>query len=188
VVCVDDKRQIQALSRTAPNLPLRPGSPKRRTHDDVRHATTTLFAAWEVATGRVTDQCFQRQRHRHTEFLAFLKLVAKAYPRRQLHLVLDNYGTHTHPTVTAWLAKHRRVHLHLTPTSASWMNLAEVFFSIITRQAIRRGSFPSVPDPIAAIRRVVDGWNQRYHPFVWVNDADDIMVKATRKRTSGTEH
>ena len=110
VVCVDEQRQIQALSGTAPSLPLRPGSPQRRTHDDVRHGTTTLFAALEVATGRVTDQCFDR--HRHAEFLAFLKLVAKAWPRRQLHLVLDNDGTHTHPTVRAWLAKHPRVHLH----------------------------------------------------------------------------
>ena len=186
VVCVDEKSQIQALSRTAPNLPLRPGSPERRTHEYVRHGTTTLFAALEVATGRVTDQCFDR--HRHAEFLAFLKLVAKAYPRRQLHVVLDNYGTHTHPKVTAWLARHPRIHLHFTPTSASWMNLVEVFFSIITRQAIRRGSFPSVPDLIAAIGRFVDGWNERCQPFVWVKDADDIMIKATRKRTSGTEH
>jgi transposase len=186
VVCVDEKAQIQALSRTAPNLPLRPGSPQRRTHDYTRHGTTTLFAALEVATGRVTDQCYPR--HRHTEFLAFLKLVAKAWPRRQLHLVLDNYGTHTHATVKAWLARHPRVHLHFTPTSASWMNLVEVFFAIITRQAIRRGSFPSVADLVASIRRFVDGWNQRCQPFVWVKDTDDIMVKATRKRTSGTEH
>ena len=186
VVCVDEKSQIQALDRTAPNLPLRPGSPERRTHDYIRHGTTTLFAALEVATGRVTDQCFDR--HRHGEFLAFLQLVAKAYPRRQLHLVLDNYGTHTHATVKAWLARHPRIHLHFTPTSASWMNLVEVFFSIITRQAIRRGSFPSVPDLIAAIGRFVDGWNERCQPFVWVKDADDIMIKATRKRTSGTEH
>jgi transposase len=186
VVCVDEKSQIQALSRTAPNLPLRPGSPERRSHDDVRHGTTTLFAALEVATGKVTDQCYPR--HRHAEFLAFLKLVAKAWPRRQLHVVLDNYGTHTHPTVKAWLAKHPRVHLHFTPTSASWMNLVEVFFSVITRQAIRRGSFPSVGDLVAAIRRFVDGWNQRSQPFVWVKDADDVMVKATRKRTSGTDH
>jgi len=163
VVCVDEKRQIQALSRTAPNLPLRPGSPERRTHDYVRHGTTTLFAALEVATGKVTDQCFPR--HRHAEFLAFLKLVAKAYPRRQLHVVLDNYGTHTHPKVKAWLAKHPRLHLHFTPTSASWMNLVEVFFAIITRQAIRRGNFASVPDLIAAIRRFVNGWNQRSHPL-----------------------
>ncbi len=185
VVCVDETSQIQAPDRTAPNLPLRPGSPERRTHDDVRHGTTTLLAALEVATGRVTDQCFDR--HRHAEFLAFLALVAKAYPRRQLHLVLDTDGTHTHATVKAWLAKHPRIQLHVTPTSASWMNLVEVFFSIITRQAIRRGSFASVGDLIAAIRRFIDGWNERCHPFVWVKDADDIMVKATRKRTSGTK-
>jgi transposase len=163
VVCVDEKSQIQALSRTAPSLPPRPGSPERRRHDYTRHGTTTLFAALEVATGRVTDQYFDR--HRHAEFLAFLKLVAKAYPRRQLHLVLDNYGTHTHAEVRAWLVKHPRVHLHFTPTSASWMNLVEVFFAIITGQAIRRGSFPSVPDLVAAIRRFVDGWNQRCQPL-----------------------
>ena len=186
VVCVDEKAQIQALSRTAPNLPLRPGSPERRSHDYVRHGTTTLFAALEVATGKVVDQCFQQ--HRHTEFLAFLKLVAKTYPRRQLHLVVDNYGTHSHAAVRAWLAKHPRIHLHFTPTSASWMNLVEVFFAIITRQAIRRGSFPSVAALVAAIRRFVDGWNERCQPFAWVKDADDVMVKATRKRTSGTEH
>jgi transposase len=186
VLCLDEKSQIQALSRTASNLPLRPGDPERRTHDDVRHGTTTLFAALEVATGRVTDTCSPR--HRHDEFLAFLKLVAKAYPRRQLHLVLDNYGTHKHPTVRAWLDRHPRIHLHFTPTSASWMNLVEVFFSIITRQAIRRGSFPSVADLVAAIRRFCDAWNQRCQPFVWAKDADDIMIKATRKRTSGTKH
>jgi transposase len=186
VVCVDEKSQIQALSRTASNLPLRPGDPERRTHDYVRHGTTTLFAALEVATGKVVEQCYPR--HRHTEFLAFLQQVARAYPRRQLHLVLDNYGTHKHPTVGAWLAKHPRIHLHFTPTAASWMNLVEVCFSIITRQAIRRGSFPSVADLIVAIGRFVDGWNQRCQPFVWVKDADDIMIKATRKRTSGTEH
>jgi len=186
VLCLDEKSQIQALSRTASNLPLRPGDPERRTHDYVRHGTTTLFAALEVATGRVTDTCSPR--HRHDEFLAFLKLVAKTYPRRQLHLVLDNYGTHKHPTVRAWLDRHPRIHLHFTPTSASWMNLVEVFFSIITRQAIRRGSFPSVADLVAAIRRFCDAWNQRCQPFVWAKDADDIMIKATRKRTSGTKH
>jgi transposase len=186
VLCVDEKSQIQALDRTAPTLPLRPGLAERRTHDYVGHGITSLFAALEVATGKITGRFVDR--HRHSEFLAFLKLVARRYPRRELHVVLDNYGTHTHPKVTAWLAKHPRVHLHFTPTSASWMNLVEVFFAIITRQAIRRGNFASVPDLIAAIRRFVNGWNQRSHPFVWVKDADDIMVKATRKRTSGTEH
>ena len=186
VVCVDEKAQVQALERTQPGLPVRPGQAPRRTHDYVRHGTTTLFAALEVATGKVVDQCFEQ--HRHAEFLAFLQRVARAWPRRQLHLVLDNYGTHTHATVTAWLARHPRIHLHFTPTSASWMNLVEVFFAIITRQAIRRGSFASVSDLVASIRRFVDGWNQRCQPFVWVKDADDIMVNATRKRTSGTEH
>jgi hypothetical protein len=180
VVCVDEKSQIQALQRTTPSLPLRPGGPERRSHDYLRHGTTTLFAALEVATGKVVDQCYPR--HRHSEFLAFLKQVAKAYPRRQLHLVLDNYGTHTHATVKAWLARHPRITLHFTPTSAGWMNLVEVFFSIVERQAIRRGSFASVADLIAAIGRFCDAWNRRCHPFVWVKDADDILVKATPSR------
>jgi len=124
--------QIQALDRTAPILPLRPGLPERATHDYVRHGTTTLFAALEVATGRVIDACYER--HRHEEFLAFLKKVARAYPRRKLHVVVDNYATHKHPEVEAWLAKHPRITLHFTPTSGSWLNLVEVFFSIITRQ------------------------------------------------------
>jgi transposase len=132
----------------------RPGSAERRTFDYVRHGTTTLFAALEVATGRVTDACTQR--HRHQEFLAFLKQVAAAYPRRQLHVVVDNLATHKHPAVRAWLARHPRVQLHFTPTSGSWLNLVEAFFSIITRQALRRGSFPTVADLIAAIERFID--------------------------------
>jgi transposase len=184
VVCVDEKSQIQALQRTQPGLPVRSGSPQRHTHDYLRHGTTTLFAALEVATGKVTDQCFPR--HRHTEFLAFLQLVARAWPRRQLHLVLDNYGTHTHPRVNAWLATHPRVQLHFTPTSASWMNLAEVFFAILTRQAIRRGDFASVDDLMAAIGRFSSAWNQRCQPLVWVKDADEILAKAMRPHTSGT--
>src|ERR687898_1137446 len=138
VLCVDEKSQIQALDRTAPILPMRPGLPAKATHDYVRHGTTTLFAALDVATGKVTDACYRR--HRHQEFLAFLKLVARTYPRVKLHVVCDNYGTHKHPTVNAWLAKHPRITLHFTPTSGSWLNLVEAFFSIITRQAIRRGS------------------------------------------------
>ena len=138
VLCVDEKSQIQALERTQPILPVRPGLPERATHDYARHGTTTLFAALEIATGRVTDACYQH--HRNDEFLAFLKLVAKTYPRRRLCLVVDNYAAHKHPAVVAWLAKHLRITLHFTPTSAFWLNLVEVFFSIITRQAIRRGS------------------------------------------------
>ena len=186
VVCVDEKSQIQALERTQPVQPMAPGRVERRTHDYVRHGTTTLFAALEVATGRVTDAC--QPRHRHSEFLAFLKLVARAYPRRQLHVVVDNYATHKHAKVQTWLGKHPRVQLHFTPTYASWLNLVEVFFAIIERQALRRGDFASVQELVATIGRFCDGWNQRCQPFVWVKDADDIMVKATPNQTSGTEH
>ena len=186
VLCVDEKSQIQALDRTAPTLPLRPGLAERRTHDYVRHGITSLFAALDVATGKITGRCFDR--HRHSEFLAFLKLVARRYPRRELHVVLDNYGTHKHPAVRDWLATRPRIRLHFTPTSASWMNQVETFFGLLTRQAIRRGSFASVPDLEAAIHRYIDAWNDHCEPFAWVKDADDIMVKATRNRTSGTRH
>lgn len=186
VLCVDEKSQIQALDRTAPILPLRPGLPERATHDYVRHGTTTLFAALEIATGRVTDACYER--HRNEEFLDFLKKVARAYPRRQLHVVVDNYVTHTHPNVEAWLERHPRITLHFTPTSGSWMNLVEVFFSIITRQAIRRGTFTSVKDLIGAIRRFIDGWNERCHPFVWTKRADQILPHAKRQATSDAGH
>jgi transposase len=121
VLCVDEKSQVQALERTAPVLPVRPGIPEKRTHDYVRHGTTTLFAALEVATGKVTDACCPR--HRHEEFLQFLRQVAKAYPRTRLHIVADNYATHKHPDVTAWLDKNPRITLHFTPTSGSWLNM-----------------------------------------------------------------
>jgi transposase len=173
VLCVDEKSQIQALERTRPVQPVAPGRVERRTHDYVRHGTTTLFAALEVSTGRITDACHPR--HRHREFLAFLMLVAKAYPRRQLHVVVDNYGTHKHAKVQAWLAKQPRIHLHFTPTYGSWLNLVEVFFSIIERQALRRGDFASVEELVAAIGRFVDAWNKRCQPFRWVKDADQIL-------------
>jgi transposase len=173
VLGVDEKSQIQALERSQPVQPVAPGRVERRTHDYVRHGTTTLFAALEVATGQVTDAC--QPRHRHREFLAFLKLVAKAYPRRQLHVVVDNYGTHKHAKVQAWLAKHPRIRLHFTPTYGSWLNLVEVFFSIIERQALRRGDFASVQELVAAIGRFVDAWNERCQPFRWVKDADQIL-------------
>jgi transposase len=186
VVCIDEKSQIQALDRTAPILPIRPGLPEKATHDYVRHGTTTLFAALEVATGKVTDACYER--HTHAEFLKFLKQVAKAYPRVPLHVVADNYATHKHPAVAAWLAKHPRVTMHFTPTSGSWLNLVEVFFGIITCQAIRRGTFTSVKDLIAAIETFIDGWNDRCQPFVWTKTADEILTKAHRKTTSNTRH
>jgi transposase len=182
VVCVDEKSQIQALNRTAPILPLRPGLPEKATHDYKRNGTTTLFAALEVATGKVTDQCYDR--HGKAEFLDFLKKVAKAYPRRELHVVLDNYHTHKHDDINRWLAKNRRVTLHFTPTSGSWLNLVEVFFGIITRHTIRRGSFDSVKQLVGAIRTFINSWNDRCHPFTWTKTADEILPHATRKRDS----
>ena len=186
VVSIDEKSQIQALDRTAPILPMRPGIPAQQTHDYTRNGTTTLFAALQLATGRVTDRCYDR--HTHVEFLDFLKLVAKAYPGVQLHVVCDNYGTHKHPKVKAWLTKNPRVTMHFTPTSGSWLNMVEIFFGIITRQAIRRGTFTSVKDLITAIEVFIDGWNQRCQPFIWVKTADEIIGKINRKRTNATQH
>jgi transposase len=186
VLCVDEKSQIQALDRTAPILPLRPGLPERATHDYRRNGTTTLFAALEVATGKVTDACYDR--HGKAEFLAFLKQVARAYPRRELHVVLDNYHTHKHAQVEAWLAQNPRITLHFTPTSGSWLNLVEVFFGIITRQAIRRGSFANVNELVTTISRFIDGWNDRCHPFTWTKNADEILTHAKRQTTSDADH
>ena len=187
VLSVDEKSQVQALDRTAPVLPLRPGIPEKQTHDYIRHGTTTLFAALEVATGKVTDACYPR--HRHQEFLRFLQQVAKTYPRVQMHIVCDNYATHKHPTVRAWLAKHPRITLHFTPTSGSWLNMVEIFFGIITRQAIRRGTFTSVKDLIAAIEAFIDGWNDRCQPFVWTKTAEEIIPHAIRGNdTSKARH
>jgi transposase len=187
VLSIDEKSQIQALDRTAPILPLRPGLPEKATHDYVRHGTTTLFAALEIATGKVTDACYPR--HRHEEFLKFLKQVAKAYPRVKLHIVADNYATHKHPAVQAWLARNPRITMHFTPTSGSWLNMVEIFFGIITRQAIRRGTFTSVKDLIGAIGIFIDAWNERCRPFTWTKSADQILEKAKpRKKTSNTRH
>ena len=186
VVSIDEKSQIQALDRTAPLLPMRPGMPAQQTHDYRRHGTTTLFAALTVATGQVTDRCYDR--HTHAEFLDFLKLVATTHPRVELHVVCDNYATHKHPKVKAWLAKNPRVTMHFTPTSGSWLNMVEIFFGIITRQAIRRGTFTSVKDLIAAIETFIDGWNERSQPFTWTKTADEIIGKINRKRTKATRH
>ncbi len=186
VLCIDEKSQIQALDRTAPILPMRPGLPAKATHDDVRHGTTALFAALEVATGHVTDACYDR--HRHQEFLAFLKVVARTYPRVKLHVVCDNYATHKHPAVTTWLDKNRRITLHFTPTSGSWLDMVEIFFGIITRQAIRRGTFVSVKDLINAIGRFIDGWNDRCQPFMWTKTADQLLCHSRSQKTSFTRH
>jgi transposase len=177
VVSVDEKSQVQALDRTAPMLPLRPGPAARRTHDYVRHGTTTLFAALEVATGKITaDACYPR--HRHQEFLRFLKKVAAARPAAGLHVVLGNYGTHKHPGVRSWLAsrENSRITLHFTPVSCSWLNMAEIFFGI-TRQAIRRGTFTSVKDLTTAIGRFTGACNDRCQPSTWTKDADELIAK-----------
>lgn len=188
VLCVDEKSQIQALDRTQKTLPMQPGHAEQRTHDYVRHGTTTLFAALEVATGQVTGLC--KQRHRHQEFLAFLKHVARSYPDRELHLVMDNYATHKHADVNAWLAANPRITIHFTPTSGSWLNMVEVWFSMIERQAIKRATFTSVHDLIAKIRAFITGWNQRKHPFIWTKTPQEILTKINRKRqhTSATHY
>jgi len=178
VVSVDEKSQIQALDRTAPMLPLRPGLPARATYDYKRNGTTTLFAALDVATGKISaDACYPR--HRHQEFLKFLKKVAAAHPGTDLHVVLDNYGTHKHAEVRKWLAKpeNQRITLHFTPTGCSWLNMVEIFFGIITRQAIRRGTFRSVKDLTAAIGTFIDACNERCQPFTWTKDADELLAK-----------
>jgi transposase len=172
VLCVDEKSQIQALNRTQPALPMWPGLPARMTHDYLRHGTTSLFAALEVASGKVHGRCFKR--HTHLEFVAFLESLARRYPRLELHLICDNYGTHKHPTVKRWLAAHPRFHLHFTPTSASWLNLVERWFALITSQAIRRGSFDSVRRLEQAILRYLAHWNQNAKPFRWTKSAADI--------------
>ncbi len=186
VVCVDEKTQIQALDRTAPTLPMTRGRAERMTHDYKRNGTTSLFAGLDVATGRVTGKCYDR--HTNAEFLDFLKLVAKAHPRKQLHIVCDNYATHKHPNIQKWLEKNPRVTMHFTPTSGSWMNMVEIFFGLITRQAIRRGVFTSVEELKTAIRTYCAGWNERCEPFVWTKDADTILSRAKPKTTSLANH
>ena len=186
VLCVDEKSQIQALERAAPVLPMQPHLIERRSPDYLRHGTTTLFAALNVATGTVTARC--QPRHRNQEFLVFLRQVARAYPHGELHLVMDNYAAHKHPAVTEWLTANPRIRVHFTPTHASWMNLVEVWFSLAERQAIHRGSYRSVRELTTAIRAFIDGWNDRAHPFAWTKPADQILAKANRQKTSTTEH
>ena len=186
VLGADEKSQIQALDHTQPLLPIRPGQVERRTHDYVRHGTATLFAALDVATGEVTGRTYAR--HRHQGFLRFLQLIARRYLRGQLHLVLDNYRTHKHPEVQLWLREYPRIHLHFTPTSASWLNQVETYFSIVHRKAIRRGVFRSVPHLKDAIQRFIDSWNPHRHPFAWVKTADEILAHANQKAISAAVH
>ena len=184
VLSVDEKSQIQALDRTAPVLPMQPHLIERRSHDYIRHGTSTLFAALDIATGKVTGR--MADRHRHQEFLTFLRQIARTYPTGDLHLIMDNYAAHKHPAVKAWLTENPRIHVHFTPTHASWMNMVECWFSLAERQAIHRGTYRSVRDLNAKIRAYIDGWNDRCHPFSWTKTADQILAKA--KKTSPAAH
>jgi transposase len=188
VLNVDEKSQIQALDRTQPILPLRPGIPERQTHDYERHGTTTLFAALDVAVGKIIGDC--QSRHRHQEFIRFLdKVDAETDSGLAVHLVLDNYGTHKHPDVKQWLADHPRYQVHFTPTSASWLNQVERWFAEITRKRIRRGTFRSIRELEKAIRSYIRDHNKVPQPFHWVATANTIIKKVREyKRTSETRH
>ena len=179
VLGVDEKSQIQALDRTQPMLPMGLGYVEGVTHDYTRHGTTTLFAALDIASGKVISKC--KRRHRHQEYLSFLKHVDENVPPNlDVHVVVDNYATHKHPKVKRWLATHRRWHVHYTPTSASWLNQVEIWFNIITQRAIRRGTFKSVKDLITKIDQYVRHYNSHSHPFVWTATADSILEKIKR--------
>ncbi len=179
VLSVDEKSQIQALNRTQPVLPMGLGYIEGITHDYVRHGTTTLFAALDVASGNVITQC--KARHRHQEFLSFLKHIDANVPKDlDIHLIIDNYATHKHAKVRTWLASHHRYHVHYTPTYASWLNQVERWFGLITQQAIRRGSFKNVKDLISKIQQFVDHYNEKATPFMWTATADSILSKLKR--------
>jgi len=179
VLCVDEKSQIQALDRTQPLLPLRPGIPARQTHDYKRNGTTTLFAALNLLDGKVIGDCMAR--HRHQEFIRFLKQIDGQTPAdMQLHLIIDNYSTHKHPRVKSWLARHPRFHLHFIPTSSSWLNLVERWFRNLTDKRIRRGSFSSVPDLIQAVMDYVNNHNQNPRIFVWTASVQSIINKIAK--------
>jgi putative transposase len=189
VLCVDEKSQCQALERTQPVLPMGLGYVEGVTHDYVRHGTTTLFAALNIATGEVIGRC--QHRHRHQEFLGFLKEVDRNVPTDlDLHLVLDNYASHKHPKVRTWLAQHPRFHVHFTPTYASWLNQVERWFALITQRAIRRGSFRSTKELVARIDQFVQNYNHDCKPFAWTATADSILAKIERlcNVISGTGH
>ena len=186
VLCVDEKSQIQALNRTQASLPMKRGRAGTMTHDYKRNGTTTLFAALNVATGAVVGMCLPR--HRHGEFLKFLRLIDRDVPRAlAVHLIVDNYGTHKHEDVRAWLAKHPRFHLHFIPTSSSWLNLVERWFRELTDKAIRRASFTSVAELIAAIEDYLGAYNKDPKPLVWTATAESILEKLKRGRVALAE-
>lgn len=189
VLCVDEKSQIQALDRTQPLLPLRPGQAERRTHDYKRHGTTSLFAALDVMTGKVIGECHKR--HRAIEFRKFLNTIDKAVPENlDIHLILDNYGTHKTPSIHRWLVKHPRYHLHFTPTSASWINLVERWFAALTEKTIRRGTHRSTRQLENAIMNYLETNNANPRPFVWTKTADEILKSIARfcMRISNSRH
>lgn len=183
VLCMDEKSSIQALDRTQASLPMVPGRAGTMTHDYKRHGTTTLFAALDVLTGKVIGQCLPR--HRHEEFLTFLKTINAEVPKHlQVHLILDNYATHKHPDVARWLARHKRFHLHFIPTSSSWLNQVERWFRDLTERNLRRGIFGSVPDLIASIETYLEATNENPKPYTWTATAEDILAKVERARTT----
>ena len=188
VLCVDEKSQIQALDRTQPGLPIKKGRCGTLTHDYKRNGTTTLFAALSMLDGKVIGDCMPH--HRHQEFIRFLgKIDVETAPELNLHLVIDNYATHRHPRVNSWLRRHPRFHLHFIPTSSSWLNLVERWFREITDKRIRRGSFASVPELIAAIKAYLDGHNQNPRIFTWTASAERILAKVAKsKEVLGTLH
>ena len=189
VLCVDEKSQIQALDRTAPCLPMLPTTPARMTHDYVRNGTTSLFAAFDLASGSVIAQPYRR--HRHQEFLRFLKLIDGAVPKDlDLHLVLDNYATHKTPEIHKWLLRHPRFHLHFTPTSSSWLNLVERWFAELTNRKLRRSAHRSVTELETDIRKWINEWNKDPKPFVWTKTADEILetLAAYCGRINDSEH
>ena len=189
VLCVDEKSQIQALDRTQPILPMAPGLPARRTHDYARHGTTTLFAALDIATGKVIGELHRR--HRAKEFLQFLRTIdANVPPELEVHLVLDNYGTHKTPTIKSWFARHPRFQPHFTPTSASWLNQVERWFALLTQRQIKRGSHRSTLALEDAIRQYLNQHNLSPKPFVWTKNADAILSSIARvcKRISDPAH
>jgi transposase len=183
VLCMDEKSQIQALDRTQRSLPMKKGRAGTMTHDYKRNGTTTLFAALDVLTGIVIGRCLPK--HRNTEFVKFLRIIDREVPKGlEIHMILDNYGTHTHENVQAWLAKHPRFHLHFIPTSSSWLNMVERWFRNLTEKAIRRGVFGSVPDLIAAIENYLQANNDDPTPFIWTATAEEILEKVRRGRVA----
>ncbi len=182
VMCMDEKSQIQALDRTQASFPLTAGRAGTMTHDYKRNGTTTLFAALDILSGKVIGKCLPR--HRHEEFLDFLKVINAEVPRElQVHLIMDNYATHKHPEVLRWLGRHKRFHFHFTPTSSSWLNQVERWFRELTDKNIRRGIFKSVPDLITSIQTYLDAHNADPKPYVWTATAEQILAKVARART-----